>query len=180
MIETRIETEDGPARLHPLDAETVGRPDPVQARGTAEPGAEAMMEVLVRGLAGIVGTASHVPRRVAIRFGSASVEVEWPEEVAEPSIAVDPAPAEVADVGVHQVRAPLVGTFYRAPEPGARPFVEVGDTVAVGQQIGIVEAMKLMNPIVADQAGRVTGMLVEDASPVEYRQPLLALEPVAA
>lgn len=75
------------------------------------------------------------------------------------------------------VSAPVVGTFYRAPEPGAAPFVQVGDEVEAGQVVGIVEAMKLMNQITAEQAGRVVEILVDDGQPVEYEQPLLALLP---
>jgi acetyl-CoA carboxylase biotin carboxyl carrier protein len=76
------------------------------------------------------------------------------------------------------VTAPLVGTFYRAGEPGARPFVEVGDVIQAGQQIAIVEAMKLMNAVESDQAGRVAEILVADAESVEYAQPLILLEPL--
>ena len=75
------------------------------------------------------------------------------------------------------VRAPIVGTFYRAPEPGARPFVAVGDLVRPGQPVAIVEAMKLMNEVIADRAGRVAAILVEDGQPVEYDQPLVELDP---
>ncbi|PWR09773.1 acetyl-CoA carboxylase biotin carboxyl carrier protein, partial [Micromonospora acroterricola] len=76
------------------------------------------------------------------------------------------------------VRAPIVGTFYRAPEPGAAPFVAVGDLVRPGQPVAIVEAMKLMNEVSADRAGRVAAILVEDGQPVEYDQPLVELDPV--
>jgi acetyl-CoA carboxylase biotin carboxyl carrier protein len=77
---------------------------------------------------------------------------------------------------LYPVCAPLVGTFYRAREPGARPFVEVGDEVRPGQQVAVVEAMKLMNCVQADVAGRVVAILVADAEPVEYGQQLLHLE----
>ncbi|MFO7250622.1 MAG: acetyl-CoA carboxylase biotin carboxyl carrier protein [Actinomycetes bacterium] len=89
------------------------------------------------------------------------------------------APAEPADPAgggeAVVISAPMVGTFYRAPEPGAPPYVEVGDLVEAGQQIGIIEAMKLMNPIVAEQSGRVGEILVGDGTPVEYGQPLIVL-----
>jgi acetyl-CoA carboxylase biotin carboxyl carrier protein len=126
-------------------------------------------------------------RRVRLRSGETLLEVEWhgpaqpaplprtdPEPVAEPAAEPVPAPARLA------VRAPVVGTFYRAPEPGATPFVSVGDLVRPGQVVGIVEAMKLMNEVAADQAGRVVEVLVEDGKSVEYDQPLVALEPLAA
>jgi len=74
------------------------------------------------------------------------------------------------------VTSPMVGTCYLAAEPGARPFVEVGDTVKKDQTLLIIEAMKHMNPIVAPRDGRVTAILVEDARPVEFGEPLLILE----
>ena len=73
--------------------------------------------------------------------------------------------------------APLVGTFYRAGQPGAKPFVEVGDVVEAGQTVCIVEAMKLMNEVVAGEAGRVAEILVENGEPVEFEQVLMYLEP---
>ncbi|MEV4257296.1 biotin/lipoyl-containing protein, partial [Spirillospora sp. NPDC049652] len=78
----------------------------------------------------------------------------------------------------HVVTAPLVGTFYRSPEPGAPPFVEVGGVVEEGDQVAIVEAMKLMNPVTAPCAGRVTGFDAADAEPVEYGQALIRLAPL--
>ncbi|WP_018636950.1 acetyl-CoA carboxylase biotin carboxyl carrier protein [Parafrankia elaeagni] len=74
------------------------------------------------------------------------------------------------------VPAHTVGVFYHAPEPGADPFVRAGDTVVPGQQVGIIEAMKLMIPVEAERGGRVREILVADASPVEYGQPLLTLD----
>jgi len=79
--------------------------------------------------------------------------------------------------GLHAVRSPVVGTFYRAPAPGEDPYVEVGDTVVAGQVVCIVEAMKLMNEIVADVSGEVVEVLAENAGGVEYDQPLLYLRP---
>ena len=75
------------------------------------------------------------------------------------------------------VLAPLVGTFYRAPQPGAKPFVEAGDVVELGQTVCIVEAMKLMNEIGASEAGRVAEVCVEVGEPVEFEQVLMYLEP---
>lgn len=74
------------------------------------------------------------------------------------------------------VTSPMVGTAYRAPEPGARPFVDVGDTVKVGQTLLIVEAMKTMNAIPATKAGKVTHVLIDDGQPVEFGQPLVVVE----
>ncbi|HEY8374493.1 MAG TPA: acetyl-CoA carboxylase biotin carboxyl carrier protein [Pseudonocardiaceae bacterium] len=153
---------------------------------TAEP--DTVLASLCDSVAQVVRVASRPPSRVSVRFGGASVEVEWP--VAEaPTVVAAPAaaPATASAAGDEQaaeqsnrfpVCTPVVGTFYRAPEPGARPFVEVGDEVVPGQQVAIVEAMKLMNPIVADRPGRVVEILVENAEAVEYGQPLLLLEPV--
>lgn len=76
----------------------------------------------------------------------------------------------------HRVIAPMVGTFYRAPSPGASPFVEVGKSVAVGDTLCIIEAMKMLNPIEADQSGIVREVLVENGHPVEYGQPLFIIQ----
>ena len=74
------------------------------------------------------------------------------------------------------VKSPLVGTAYMAAEPGAAPFVSVGDTVTIGQTLLIVEAMKVMNPIKASKAGRVTQVFVQDSAPVEFSEPLMIIE----
>ncbi|MFI6236745.1 acetyl-CoA carboxylase biotin carboxyl carrier protein [Micromonospora sp. NPDC050784] len=128
-------------------------------------------------------------RRIRLRSGPAVLEVEWhPEDVTRPELPAVPAQAASAPgsppavlrppvPGRPAVRAPIVGTFYRAPEPGARPFVAVGDLVRPGQPVAIVEAMKLMNEVTADRAGRVAAILVEDGQPVEYDQPLVELDP---
>jgi acetyl-CoA carboxylase biotin carboxyl carrier protein len=76
----------------------------------------------------------------------------------------------------HPIKAPLVGTFYRAGQPGADPFVKVGDVVEPGQTIGIVEAMKLMNQVTSDVKGTVSEILVEDGQWVEFEQALVLLE----
>ncbi|MCS6997081.1 MAG: acetyl-CoA carboxylase biotin carboxyl carrier protein [Casimicrobiaceae bacterium] len=84
-------------------------------------------------------------------------------------------PAPAAESG-HKIKSPMVGTFYRAAAPGAKPFVEVGDTVSVGQTVCIIEAMKIMNEIEADRAGVVKAILCENGQAVEYGQPLILLE----
>jgi acetyl-CoA carboxylase biotin carboxyl carrier protein len=81
--------------------------------------------------------------------------------------------------GLHAVRSPVVGTFYRAPAPGENAYVEVGDAVSAGQTLCIVEAMKLMNEIVADVSGEVVEVVAENAGGVEYDQPLFYLRPEA-
>jgi acetyl-CoA carboxylase biotin carboxyl carrier protein len=80
--------------------------------------------------------------------------------------------------GRHPIVAPLVGTFYRAAQPGAKPFVEEGDVVDEGQTVAIVEAMKLMNHVKADQAGKVAEILCSDGDWVEFEQPIMYLEPI--
>jgi len=75
----------------------------------------------------------------------------------------------------HAVRSPMVGTFYRAPSPTAKAFVEVGQTVEAGEVICIVEAMKMMNQIESDKSGTVTEILVENGQPVEFDQPLIVI-----
>ena len=76
----------------------------------------------------------------------------------------------------HVVKSPMVGTFYRAASPGAKPFVEIGDTVAQGDALCIIEAMKLMNEIEADAAGTIKAILVENGQAVEFGQPLFVID----
>lgn len=97
-----------------------------------------------------------------------------------PTIPVSaPAPAaEAAEPGLpegHVVKSPMVGTFYRAPGPGAKAFVEVGQSVSAGDTLCIIEAMKLMNEIEADQGGTIKAILVENGQPVEYGEPLFII-----
>ncbi|MEV2275896.1 biotin/lipoyl-containing protein [Nocardiopsis sp. NPDC049922] len=148
--------------------------------------------------AGALVRDTHGPlRRLTVRSGPTVVELEWAGAPAE-AAAPPPAPgagqavqtvgtplagahtAGAADAGgedVRHVTAVMVGTFYHAPEPGAAPFVSPGDLVDKGQQIGILEAMKLMNPIESDVRGRVVEVLVPDGTSVEYGQPLIAVAP---
>jgi acetyl-CoA carboxylase biotin carboxyl carrier protein len=91
--------------------------------------------------------------------------------------AAAPPPAEAPpEAKGHQLKSPMVGTFYRAPSPGAPSFVEIGQTVAKGQTLCIIEAMKLLNEIESDAAGTVKAILVENGQPVEYGQPLFLIE----
>jgi acetyl-CoA carboxylase biotin carboxyl carrier protein len=91
--------------------------------------------------------------------------------------AAAPAPATETPTSLegHIVKSPMVGTFYRAGSPGAKPFVEVGDTVKVGQTICVIEAMKLMNEIEADKDGVIKAIMVENGQPVEYGEPLMLI-----
>jgi acetyl-CoA carboxylase biotin carboxyl carrier protein len=98
----------------------------------------------------------------------------------EPPAALAPAPAlSDEEEGLpegHAVKSPMVGTFYRAPSPGAKSFVEVGTRVEAGDVLCIIEAMKILNQIEADKAGTVKAILVENGQPVEYGQPLFIIE----
>ena len=95
-----------------------------------------------------------------------------------PAAAAAPAPAEslAAPVQGQQVTAPMVGTFYSGPAPGAKPFVEIGTEVKPGDTLCVIEAMKMMNQIESEFAGRVVSVLVENGSPVEFGQPLFVIE----
>lgn len=95
-----------------------------------------------------------------------------------PIAAAAPAAAAGPDLSKHPgaVSSPMVGTAYWAPEPGAKPFIEVGSKVSVGQTLLIIEAMKTMNQIPSPRAGTVTQILIEDGQPVEYGEPLVIIE----
>jgi acetyl-CoA carboxylase biotin carboxyl carrier protein len=90
--------------------------------------------------------------------------------------AAAPAAAPPPEPKGHQLKSPMVGTFYRAPSPGAPPFVEIGQAVTKGQTLCIIEAMKLLNEIESDASGTVKAILVENGQPVEYGQPLFTIE----
>ena len=110
----------------------------------------------------------------AIQYAAAPVAPVAAPAVAP--VAAAPAEAPAAEISGHQVRSPMVGTFYRSPSPEAKAFVEVGQTVKVGDALCIVEAMKMMNRIEADKAGVVKAILVNDGEAVEFDQPLIVIE----
>jgi oxaloacetate decarboxylase alpha subunit len=122
--------------------------------------------------AGMRVSVRRTPEPLEPQLAASAAEVEEEEGVAPP-------PSPESD-GFVRVEAPMVGVFYRAPQPGAPPFVEEGDTVAPGQTLCILEAMKLMNEIKADVAGVVRHIHVGNAEPVEFGQLLFELEPVAS
>lgn len=102
-----------------------------------------------------------------------------PPPAPAPAAAAPPAPAPEAPSAAaegHQIKSPMVGTFYRAPSPDAKAFVEIGDTVKAGQTVCIIEAMKLMNEIESDKDGVIKAILVENGQPVEYGEPLFVVE----
>jgi acetyl-CoA carboxylase biotin carboxyl carrier protein len=107
-----------------------------------------------------------------------SLSASMPPSYQPAAAAAAPAPAAVADVAKHPgaVPSPMVGTAYWASEPGAKPFVEIGSKVSVGQTLLIIEAMKTMNQIPSPRAGTVTQILVEDGQPVEFGEPLVIIE----
>jgi acetyl-CoA carboxylase biotin carboxyl carrier protein len=102
-----------------------------------------------------------------------------PSPAGEASSSSAPAPAPEADKALQVVTSPMVGTFYRAPDPTAPPFVDIGDAVKKGQTLCIVEAMKLMNEIESDLDGTIVEIFVENAKPVEFGQKLFAVKPLS-
>ena len=151
------------------------------ARGSAEPGRvtlDQVVELAVRhNLAEIeveaAGTRIRVVREHAPAAGGTRGDTTPATPVPQPVTERGESTAHLV-----AVEAPMVGTFYRAPKPDAPPFVAEGDVVKEGQVLCIVEAMKLMNEIEAEQPGRLTEVLVQNGSPVEYGEPLFRLEPV--
>ncbi len=102
-----------------------------------------------------------------------------PPSPAKPEVPAAPAPAPASDehANLLTIKSPMVGTFYRSPGPDKAAFVKVGDMVEVGATVCIIEAMKLFNEIESDAKGKIVKVLVEDASPVEYDQPLFLVDP---
>ena len=122
------------------------------------------------------GLRVRVARNISIAASvPASVQVAGSAPAA---MAATAAPAAAADVSKHPgvVPSPMVGTAYWSPEPGAKPFIEVGTRVTAGQTLLIIEAMKTMNQIPSTRAGTVTQILVEDGQPVEFGEPLVIIE----
>ncbi len=117
--------------------------------------------------------------RTLIAAAPATAHVVHTPAMAPPAPAASAAPAPAAsDASKHPgaVPSPMVGTAYLSPEPGATPFIKVGDSVTQGQTLMVVEAMKTFNPIPAPRAGKVVAILVTDAQPVEFGEPLVILE----
>lgn len=121
----------------------------------------------------IVKAAAAAPVAMAAPAVAAPVA---PVTISAPPAAAAAAPeAAPADVAGHVIKSPMVGTFYRAPSPGAKPFVEVGQAVKEGEPVCIIEAMKILNEIEADKSGTITQILVENGQAVEYGQPLFVI-----
>jgi len=114
-----------------------------------------------------------IPTMVAAVPGGRASPSQGVPVVAEPEVAAAEAPKSTA----LDVKSPMVGTYYKSPEPGSKPYVAVGDRVKKGQILCIIEAMKIMNEIESEFAGVVREILVEDAQPVEYGQALFRIDP---
>ena len=140
--------------------------DLVEASGIAEleitEGEEKVR--IAKSIAGAPVMMSHAPQQFQAQLPAAA-----------PPLPAAAAPAEDALPDGHVVRSPMVGTFYRAPAPGAKNFAEVGQTVNAGDTVCIIEAMKLLNEIEADQGGVIKAILVENGQPVEYGEPLFVI-----
>ncbi|MEN9527776.1 MAG: hypothetical protein RLY56_1727 [Pseudomonadota bacterium] len=113
---------------------------------------------------------------VASHFPVYAPPVAPPAIVAAAAPAAESAAAPAAKSNDYTVQAPMVGTFYSAPAPGAKPFVQIGDEVKVGQVLCIIEAMKMMNQIESDRAGKITSVLVQNGDPVEFGQALFSIQ----
>ncbi len=144
-------------------------------------------DVLVRELAAVLNEtglteieydAKGVRVRVARNIGGPMVGSAPVYAAAPAGEATAPAPAKALDPASHPgtVKSPMVGVCYFLPEPGAAPFIKVGDQVSDGQTLALIEAMKTFNPVKATRSGKVVKILVESGSPVEYGEPLLILE----
>ena len=121
------------------------------------------------------GLRVRVARNISI---AASMPANYQPAAASASGDASGASAAITDLAKHPgvVPSPMVGTAYWSPEPGAKPFIEVGSKVSAGQTLLIIEAMKTMNQISAPRAGTVTAIIVDDAHPVEYGEPLVVIE----
>lgn len=113
---------------------------------------------------------------VAVVQQYAAPAATFTSAVPAPSAAVVAAPAPEPVAAGHAVKSPMVGTFYRSSSPGAKAYVEVGDSVKAGETVCIIEAMKILNEIEADKSGTVTQILCENGQAVEYGQPLFVIE----
>jgi acetyl-CoA carboxylase biotin carboxyl carrier protein len=121
-----------------------------------------------------MGTGANAPAPI-VQVAQAAPAAARAPELPPSALAGDNAPAKPKP-NEHVITAPMVGTFYAAPSPGAKAFVEIGDEVDVGQVLCVIEAMKMMNQIEADKAGRVSSIMARNGDPVEFGQPLFVIE----
>ena len=118
-------------------------------------------------------------RKIKVRREAAPMMANAPAPApapAPPALAAAAPAAEPAAIALDAIKSPMVGTAFLSPEPGAKPFITAGQKVAVGDTLLIVEAMKVMNPIVSTRAGTVRQILVADAQPIEFDQPLVVID----
>ncbi|WP_062985846.1 acetyl-CoA carboxylase biotin carboxyl carrier protein [Nocardia anaemiae] len=139
-----------------------------------------VLEAIQTGALQLLAGFPQQPSALRVQVGEVTIEAEW--QVSAAPVTAAPATVEAVVTQVEPplgavFRAPSVGVFYRSPEPGADPFVEVGDRVRAGQQIAIVEAMKLMIPVTAQASGVITGILAQDNEPVQFDDPLFSYSP---
>lgn len=118
------------------------------------------------------GPSGQVQQVYAMAPHAVAAAAPVPPAAAAPAPAASPAPK----ANEYVVTAPMVGTFYASASPGAKPFVDIGDEVKVGQVLCIIEAMKMMNQIESDKAGRITSVMAQNGEPVEFGQPLYTIE----
>lgn len=135
---------------------------------------QAALRLLREEAGNIVKTVPGPLASLSLRAGELALDILWAHGTA-PAAPPPEMETEADDPALHEIIAPLVGTFYAAPEPGATPYVRVGDRVRAGQTIGIIEAMKLMNQVKSDLAGEVVEVVTGDATPVEYGQALVRI-----
>jgi len=109
-------------------------------------------------------------------FAASQITVAAPPPSSAATVAPPVADSAPETITGHAVKSPMVGTFYRAASPGSPPFVKIGQSVTAGETLCIIEAMKILNQIEADKSGTIKQILVEDAQPVEYDQPLFIIE----
>lgn len=189
-------------RQEPAPAEPEAVLDPIPA----EP--ESTLDAVRHAAIDLLDALEDRPERLRVQSAGVTVDLDWrtetsraagrpdgswpaagppdgmlaqPADAAPVAVAVTVAPLALAAAAVLQyVCSPSVGAFYRAPEPGSAPFAPAGAAVRVGQQVAIIEVMKLMLPVESEHAGRVVEVLVKDGQTVEYGERLLALEPLGA
>jgi acetyl-CoA carboxylase biotin carboxyl carrier protein len=154
----------------------------VSAAAPRDPNPDSALEAVSRAVAYVAATFRGTLRAIRVQSGETCIEVQWSQaptllEAGSGTMSAEVDGTDGPRADLHYVCSPMVGTFYRASEPGGKPFIEVDDAVEPGQQVGIVEAMKLMNRIDADRAGRVVEVLVSNGTPVEYGDLLVALAP---
>jgi acetyl-CoA carboxylase biotin carboxyl carrier protein len=134
------------------------------------------LEIEEEGARVTLGRKSETPMFAAMPQMQYSMPTSAAVPAVAPAAASEGAPTAASAANQHQVKSPIVGTFYRAPAPDADPYIQVGQQVNVGTTLCIIEAMKLMNEIESDAAGKIVKILVENGQPVEYGQPLFVVE----